>query len=315
MAQRILPAQRRYSATDVRIDDGDIAVGTWRPRRIYATPDAPTVLAVHGITGNHRCWPFLADSLPWAHLVAPDLRGRGRSADIRRNFGMASHADDLIRVMDALEIERAVLVGHSMGGFVAAVAAHRHRERVSALVLVDGGLPFTPEVPEATDAEMAKTTEHLRRRLELTFRSEEDAVRWWQAHPAFLRAWTPVVADYAAYDLGGRRPRLRSRTSLKGLLDDSADIISGTDHRVALDELAHEATWLTASRGLLGEPPGLYSPEMLVHWVERYPQIRVAPVADVNHYTIVMSRPGAEAVAAAVETYAARPEGRGEVTQ
>lgn len=307
MIERILPAQRRYSLTKVRVAQGDLAVGSWRPRKIHASDDAPVVMAVHGITGNHRCWPYLADSLPWARLIAPDLRGRGQSADIRTGFGMATHADDVIRVLDHLGVERAVLVGHSMGGFVTSVAAHRHPDRVSALVLVDGGMPITAEIPDDPQIVSSQTTEHLKRRLQMTFRSEEDAVRWWQTHPAFLGSWSPVIADYAAYDLGGRRPRLRSRASLKGLLEDSADIICGTDLRDAMDALAHPATWLTASRGLLGEPPGLYPPELLVHWVERYPQVTVVPVQDVNHYTIVLSRAGAEAIADAVAAYAAPP--------
>ena len=55
---------------------------------------------------------------------------------------MAAHADDLVAVLDHFGIGRALLLGHSMGAFVAVVAADRHRDRVDQLVLVDCGLPL-----------------------------------------------------------------------------------------------------------------------------------------------------------------------------
>jgi pimeloyl-ACP methyl ester carboxylesterase len=55
---------------------------------------------------------------------------------------LAAHGEDLVAVLDHAGVERATVVGHSMGGFVAAVAAHRHPERVERLVLVDGSLPL-----------------------------------------------------------------------------------------------------------------------------------------------------------------------------
>ena len=51
-------------------------------------------------------------------LIAPDLRGRGRSNTLPGPFGMTRHADDMAAVLDFLGVPRAVVVGHSMGGFV-----------------------------------------------------------------------------------------------------------------------------------------------------------------------------------------------------
>ena len=118
----------------------------------------PTVVAIHGITGNHRCWPYLVETLPGARVVAPDLRGRGRSAGIAGPFGMARHADDIVAVLDALEVSSAVIVGHSMGGYVALVTADRHENRVRSLVLVDGGLPLGSDSVEERQAEAERIT-------------------------------------------------------------------------------------------------------------------------------------------------------------
>ena len=61
---------------------------------------------------------------------------------------MARHVEDVLAALDRTGAGRVVLAGHSMGGFVALAFAARHPERVSALVLVDGGLPLPR--PEGT---------------------------------------------------------------------------------------------------------------------------------------------------------------------
>ena len=298
MLSDVLPASRRYSIGSVPTPQGDLAVGDWQATTDDPTTPVPVVLAVHGITGNHRCWPMLADSLKGHRIIAPDLRGRGRSSAVGGPYGMVTHAEDLIRALDAQGLEAATFVGHSLGAFVTLVAAHRYPDRVEGLILVDGGLPMTREIPDNTDDTVILT--QLRSRLERTFTHERDAVAAWRAHPAFLHSWSPVVADYAVYDLGGKRPQLRSRAQLPAVVADSRDIMTGTAHRVAIEEMSRPVQWLTASRALLGEKPGLYPLDLLLHWRERYPLLAVHPVPDVNHYTIVLSRAGSEAIAAAV---------------
>ncbi len=300
MPTQVLPAATRYELIDAAVAGGRLAVGSWRPSE--ASSDAPglPVLAIHGITGNHRCWAFLADCLPDRLLIAPDLRGRGGSCALPGPYGLGGHAEDMIGVLDDLGIPRVTVVGHSMGAFVATVLAHRYPSRVDSLVLVDGGLPMTKGRPEDDEVVSRQIPQNLSARLDLRFRTKDDAVMFWRMHPAFAHDWSPVVADYARYDVGGRAPRWRSRAVKDALVEDSAEILLGAEHRAALDDLDHQAQWLTAPRGLLGETPGLYPPNLLLHWVERYPHLVVRPVAGVNHYTIVMSRHGAKAVAAAV---------------
>lgn len=300
MITTALPAQRRHRIVSVPTAGGDLAVGVWNPVPSRREQGSLDVVAIHGITGNHLCWTYLADTLKGSRVVAPDLRGRGRSSAVSGPFGLRTHADDVLRTLDTLGIDRTVLVGHSMGGFVATIAAHRHPDRVAALVLVDGGLPMTKEVPTDVEGATGRVLAHLRRRIETTFRSEADAIAWWRTHPAFVGAWSPVVGAYAAYDIGGRRPHLRSTVSMAAVTEDVHDSVTQPEIRASLDELAHPATFLMAPRGLLGTAPGIYPPDLAVHLFETYPQVEVQPVPRVNHYTIVLSRSGAEVVAATV---------------
>src|SRR5699024_1531258 len=106
----------------------------WEPSDLE-TRDAssvPTVVAVHGVTASHRCWLSLAEELPEVRIVAPDLRGRGRSNQITGPFGLATHADDVAAVLGHLRVDNAVVAGHSMGGFVALVTADRYPDMVSS---------------------------------------------------------------------------------------------------------------------------------------------------------------------------------------
>src|SRR5215216_3822033 len=105
------------------------------------------VLALHGITAQHRAFNTAARHLRHGDgIAALDLRGRGDSEKPPSgSYGPDEHARDVIRTLDYLGIERGVLVGHSMGAFVALHAALSYPERVRALVLLDGGWPRTEE--------------------------------------------------------------------------------------------------------------------------------------------------------------------------
>ena len=129
-----------HRTIDVPVRGGSLRVGVFEPAG--ATPDTElvTILAIHGVTSSHLAWLYLANELPDVRIIAPDLRGRGGSNTLEGPAGMRTHATDLIAVLDALNIASLPVTGHSMGGFVALVLAHRAPHRVSRLLLGGGGL-------------------------------------------------------------------------------------------------------------------------------------------------------------------------------
>lgn len=99
--------------------------------------DRTPVLLIHGwtVTADTTfapCYPALADRY---RVIAPDLRGHGRSSPARRGVRLEDLADDCAAVLDALDVRRAVVVGYSLGGAVAQLLWHRHRDRVAGLVV------------------------------------------------------------------------------------------------------------------------------------------------------------------------------------
>ncbi|MBE1561678.1 alpha/beta fold hydrolase [Nonomuraea africana] len=162
------------------------------------------IVAVHGITASLMAWAAVARRLPpgWS-LVAMDLRGRGHSRDRPGPYGLARHAEDVLRVAEHVGAgPEAVLAGHSMGAYVAVLAGARRR--FAKVVLVDGGLPFPPPVPDAdVDAEIEATLGPAIARLSRTFATADDYVGFFRAHPAFAGNWTPEAEEYVRYDLFG----------------------------------------------------------------------------------------------------------------
>ncbi len=118
-----------YRTHDVPVAGGTLRVGVWEPPE--ATAETPTVLAIHGITASHRCWLAVVEALPQVRIVAPDLRGRGRSNQLPGPYGMPAHAADLVAVLDHPATAYAAVAEDSAelhGGesLLAAIAALRH---------------------------------------------------------------------------------------------------------------------------------------------------------------------------------------------
>jgi len=98
----------------------------------------PPVFFVHGAGGSHQHWLYQVRDLPEAASYAPDLPGHGRSGGGGRNQ-IPAYGDWLVGLLDELELEQAILVGHSMGGAIALDLALRYPQRVAGLGLVATG--------------------------------------------------------------------------------------------------------------------------------------------------------------------------------
>ena len=109
----------------------------------------PACLLLHGIGNYGRYWDFFAEAVAGRlRLVAPDARGHGDSGRPADGYNPDEFVADALAVLDALAIDRAVVVGHSMGGTHAIRLALAHPKRVERLVVVDAGPEPMPEGAE-----------------------------------------------------------------------------------------------------------------------------------------------------------------------
>lgn len=110
-------------------------------RVIYRIADSgPPVVLIHGMLNSSRHWQAVADSLASEHtVVAPDLIGHGDSAAPRGDYSLGAHAASIRDLLAAIGIERAAIVGHSLGGGVAMQFFYQFPQRVERLALVSSG--------------------------------------------------------------------------------------------------------------------------------------------------------------------------------
>ncbi|MEU5654230.1 alpha/beta hydrolase [Streptomyces sp. NPDC047737] len=286
-----------YEEIRVPVAGGELAALRWPAR----DPGAPVAVALHGITANALSWGAVARLLDGrATLVAPDLRGRGASATLPGPYGIAAHADDAAALAEALGGERVALAGHSMGAFVAALAAVRHPGRFGPPVLVDGGFGFPAPTHLSADELITAVIGPAMDRLSMTF-PDRDAYRsFWRAHPAFGgEAWTPEVDAYIQRDLTGEEPALRSGCLLEAVRTDGVGLFQ-EEVLAAVHELPGPATLLWAQRGLMNEEQGLYDEARLTAAGQPATRVRAVRVDDVNHYTVLTGEKGAGQVAEAL---------------
>jgi pimeloyl-ACP methyl ester carboxylesterase len=152
----------------------------------YGNPDGPPVLLLHGYTDSSRSWTLVAPHLADFRLLIPDQRGHGASDKPRCCYSTGIIADDARLFLDALNVERAAVVGHSLGSMVAQALAAEHPGRVSSLVLVGSTALVPVKRGDWLWTNVAALGEPIDRRSE------------------FLREWnpanapTPVDASFAA---------------------------------------------------------------------------------------------------------------------
>lgn len=117
----------------------------------YEGGEGPTIVLLHGFASNKEVWLETAKFLtPHFHLVIPDLPGWGASSrHAGASYNIDAQAARLNQFVEALHLQRFVLVGHSMGGAIAGVYAAEHPNHVAELALVDSmGLKGTPTALE-----------------------------------------------------------------------------------------------------------------------------------------------------------------------
>ena len=192
----------------------------------------------------------------------------------------------------------ALVVGHSMGAFVALMAAERHADLVSDIVLVDGGTPLPrPVGPDVDlDAVLYSTLGPGIKRITTTWPDRVSYQAMWASHPAFVDGITSdlernLLAELVPVDGG-----FRVGVSEAAVRQDGRDLLADDEIRTLLDRRAEPTTIVRAEFGMLGEPPGFIPPEER----DRFPRHRWVEGTGLNHYTVMNSPAGASLVADAV---------------
>jgi len=251
----------------------------WRSERVpgevelaigHAGDGPDPVVCLHGITAQHRAFNAAARHLgPSRGLVGVDLRGRGDSDKPESGYGLETHASDVVRVLDYLGLENAVLLGHSMGAFVALKAALASPDRVRALVLLDGGWPRVETRPEEMTEEEKQAAAALEealarafRRLDMTFESPEAYLDFWFPDRGLtMDDLPPDLADYYLYDLGEVEGGYRPKASRAAAEEDSPSVSESGPTAEEMRRVVCPVALIRASQGFFPGSDPLISAE------------------------------------------------------
>ena len=255
----------------------------------WGYPDAPnTTLLVHGLTGRADAFRALAEELEaeglagWRFL-AVDLRGRGATGQVEGPAGIPAHTADLVALMDREGLDNVAFVGHSLGAMIGVYLVANHPDRVSKLVLVDGGSDVTDEV----DALLSPVVE----RLERTYPSREAYVEYLKGLPDFEYRWDENLERYYAGDVRPADGEWRHHADLETVREDREKM-----HGFPLSELwpriGCPTLVLLSTVGLAGPDKGFILPPPDARRMrEIIPHCAFVEVDNTNHYDILYSAP------------------------
>jgi len=214
--------------------------------RVYyrRTGTGPAVVLIHGMLNSSRHWEAVARRLGDAHtVIAPDLIGHGDSAAPRGDYSLGAHAASIRDLLAAIGIDRATIVGHSLGGGVAMQFFYQFPQRVERLVLISsGGLGREVKAPLRSAALpgvsplLALTIRpRLIGALTLTgARLRERGAEWGVYLQAAARALRPLQSP------GAREAFLQT---LRAVIDVHGQRVSATDRLYLLEALPTMIVW------------------------------------------------------------------------
>ena len=155
--------------------------------------EGPTLILMHGLTANaHAFGGLVAAGLDQhAHVISVDLRGRGLT-DAPSDYSLSEHAKDIIGLLDHLQIEDAIIGGHSFGGLLTFYLAYYYPSRVHKMILMD--------VAARLHINTRKMLEPAMSRLGQTFPSFHDYLEKVK-HAPYNTFWEHAMQEYYKADV------------------------------------------------------------------------------------------------------------------
>lgn len=282
-------------------DGIELSFGYWPGR------GAP-VVALHGLTASYVNFIGVAERLAGRRpLFALDLRGRGDSDKPEGPYGLAQHARDVAAAMQALDIGPSVIVGHSMGAFIATALAAQNPELVAGLILIDGGylldMPNGADAAQVLDAVLAQRITQLRE----TYPSREVYRQFWRTRPNFPPAdWGPWTEAFLNYEVGGEAPLLRPKASEAAVRFDVAESFKTAEITARLESLRVPVMLLRAATGFALDRPQLIPDHALEQMRTFLPELEEETIPGTTHYTIALGERGASRVANLIDEFTKR---------
>jgi 3-oxoadipate enol-lactonase len=229
------------------------------------------LLLIHGLAGDHMAWePQVAEWKKRFRVIAADTRGAGQSTQTDEPLTLQDLADDFLALMSELGVERAHVVGRSMGGCIAQLMVLKEPERVASLALLASCGKFDP----------------LALRGLVTMREVLEWTGSWEAHArhSIRNFVSPHFFNEQQLRVKEIERLIGSSTRLQGSYVQQNKAVSSHDVLDRLHEIKCPALIMSGSVDPLGSP-------LLTRWMlERLPQARHVEFEDASHF-FMMEQP------------------------
>lgn len=248
----------------------------------WGTQGSP-IIFIHGLTANAFCFQAFADDLANNHRVfAYDLRGRGDSDKPQSGYSVPLHVVDLAELIKELELDRPVVVGHSLGALIGLYFAAHYPEKLSKLILIDAGAPLAWKTPEEQPAWLTASIS----RLGTPTPSFEEYKQRLKAAPFLGPYWNNYVDLYFEHDV-----RFQSDGSVvakayrEGILEEGKNSIENKPEEQWKD-VSVPTLLLRAGQGLFFDNDQLLSEQAAAAIQHGIKNCRYVNFPKLNHYTI-----------------------------
>jgi esterase len=239
--------------------------------------ESGTIIAIHGLTGTHKNMHYYAEKFKGSYrFIAVDIRGRGNSAETDAESSIFKHAEDILGLIKELKIDNPILLGYSMGAFIAAIVASKLKT-TKAVILLDGA---------------ANASEHQRNivqpslgRLSRAYRSKEHYVAEIQKIYTNLGVkWNDVLQNTVEYEVRPVDNHWENKSDESRIIADFESFFTFDPEKICSQ--IDCPVLLVYAAGNIGSMPPLF-------YLTDYEQTRQSTklietvISDCNHYTMV----------------------------
>jgi len=241
------------------------------------------VLCLHGQTANCRCWDAIVPVLaPAQRVLAMDLRGRGLSDKPSTGYSLQYHSRDIFRLLEDLDLKKVVLMGHSLGAYIALAFAANYPDLTEKIVLIDGGGELTRDQWDSVMLAIKSSLD----RLGQVFPSFEAYVENLKQAPV-LQPWTREIEEYFRYESEHVNGGVRSRIHADHIQEEIRNLLQEVPSEY-YSKVICPVLILRATDGVLS-PDDLVLPETAVErMVSEIPDARRVDLKGTNHYSILL---------------------------
>lgn len=243
----------------------------------YPGGEKGTIIGIHGLTGNRLQLRYYAEYFsPEYRVITLDVRGRGNSDDGETQSSIFEHTKDVHGLIDELNIENPILMGYSMGAFVATIVASQNRS-VQKVILLDGAATMSEHQRPIVEPSLGRLSKH--------FESKEDYVQ--QVSDSYENLGItkgPKLTEVLEYEIEDHGNYWENKASESTIRKDWESFweFDVEQYAPAIDV----PVLLVQCSGGIGANPPLFLPEHYERTIATIKNIEVM-VSDSNHYTMV----------------------------